>query len=61
MANSSTHIKEIKKLTLILEKISKMDDTQGAEMRELARQAISSIQEYPEAKYMSGWGKGKDE
>ena len=61
MKESHLHKKELERLSSILEKISKMKDEDGKEMKEIARQAISSMQEYPEYKYMSGWGKGKDE
>lgn len=52
---------KIEKLSLALDQISKMDHSMGREMAKIASEAIKESAEYPEEKYMSGWGKGKDE
>lgn len=61
MNNFNFYKKEIEKLSLALIKISKMDPSMGKEMSKIADEAIKDSSEYPEEKYMSGWGKGKDE
>jgi len=61
MANFDFYKKEYLRLRLELEKIGNMPDSDGEEMKKAAIKALSYAAEYPEDKYLCGWGKGKDE